>query len=693
MPTIRGTPRPADPRPADPRPEGLRAPVARSLLALAPCLALSLALCVASSACTTIETRHRDWSGYTGPGAEYFRMEDPPPIDTLPDPAEPANRALQKFNTDLLDFVVQPLARGWRAVTPDAVRTHIGKFGTNLAWPVRLFSTLFQARFRDAAVETGRFVVNSTVGLAGFFDPATTWGLTAPRPQDVGLTLGAWGWEPQAYVMLPFAGPSSDRDTVGVVGDTALDPATYLFPLSVFLKFNTLSDQVENYLHLDAILDDSYAIVRQVWNLYRSRVEPDMDFEPQDGPSIDTLEAVFLSYRDPDFPRRAERRTVTAPTTGREFPYDLWLQPLPAPIVYIVPGLGSHRESDSTTALAEMVFAHGHSAVTVSNALNREFMRDASSMELPGYAPADSRDLHRVLSAIDRDLRAEHPDRLTQRALLGLSLGAFHLLYIAAENQRGAGDADRGPVAGAAAEAGAEAEELLDFDAYVPINPPVRLSYGVEQLDSLYRAPLEWPAEGRQARTKNILLKVIELARGELRPGIELPFERIEAQYLIGLTFRLQLRDMLFESQLRHDRGVLLTPLDVRQRQPAYAEIERYSWMEYFHAFALPYLAELDPELADPAVLWARCDLHSLQRLLSACPSVRVFTNRNDFLLAPEDVAWLEQTFGADHLQFFESGGHLGNLYRPDIQAAIMNALDQQLRSAEGSLALAESGR
>ncbi|HTE06743.1 MAG TPA: MlaA family lipoprotein, partial [Planctomycetota bacterium] len=97
-------------------------------------------------ACTTIDTRHRDWSAYTGPGAEYFRMEDPAPIDTLADPGEPANRAFHAFNTDMLRLVVSPLARGWRAITPDTVREHIVQFGTNLQWPVRLFGTLFQAR-------------------------------------------------------------------------------------------------------------------------------------------------------------------------------------------------------------------------------------------------------------------------------------------------------------------------------------------------------------------------------------------------------------------------------------------------------------------------------------------------------------------------------------------------------------------
>ncbi len=632
------------------------------------------------SACTTIETKHRDWSRYNGPGAEYFRMEDPPPLTTLADPIEPTNRAFQAFNTDLLKLVVSPLATGWRAITAPTVRTHINQFGTNLAWPVRLVSNVFQARFGDAGVETGRFVINTTVGLLGFFDPASEWGLPAPRPEDVGRMLGEWGWKPQAYVMLPVVGPSSDRDTVGFVGDTALDPATYFFPLSVVLKFNMLSDHVDKYLHLNEILYDSYTIVRQVWTLYRSQAEANMAFAPESGPSIDTLEAVFLSYRDQDFPARAERRTVTAPTTGREFPYDLWLQPLPAPIVYIVPGLGSHRESDSTVALAEMAFAHGYSAVTVSSALNVEFMSTGSSMELPGYAPVDSHDLHRVLTAIDSQLRGEHPGRLTQRALLGLSLGAFHLLYIAAANQ----EALAGP---------APDEPLLDFDAYIPINPPVRLAYGVQQLDDLYRAPMRWPAAGRQERIENILLKVLELARGELAPGMELPFERIEAEYLIGLTFRLSLRDVLFDSQLRHDRGVLLTQLDVRQRQPAYAEIERYSWMEYFLAFALPYLAERDPALADPEVLWARCDLHALERQLAACSSIHAFTNRNDFLLAPQDSAWLEATLGPDRLQFFENGGHLGNLYLPDIQAAIMNALGGQLRSATRSLASADSGK
>ena len=151
-----------------------------------------------------------------------------------------------------------------------------------------------------------------------------------------------------------------------------------------------------------------------------------------------------------------------------------------------------------------------------------------------------------------------------------------------------------------------------------------------------------------------------------------------EAEYLIGLSFRWTLRSAIFDSQLRHHAGVLLTELDPHDADPAYREIEQYGYMKYVYAFLLPAVVAREPDVQDDAELFARCDLHTREAALAADRKIRVITNRDDFLLEPEDVEWLQSTFG-ERLALFESGGHMGNLGRPGVRLVIEENLRQAL--------------
>jgi ABC-type transporter lipoprotein component MlaA len=603
-----------------------------------------------AGACSDIETRHRDWSAYDGPGVEDFRAPEPPMPEALEDPLQPANRAAYDFNVGLLRLAVQPAARGWRALTTPDVRRHLRQFGENMAFPVRLVSNLLQGELRRAGVEGARFLVNGTLGLLGVFDPATDLGLPAPRAEDVGRALGAWGWEPGAYVHLPVVGPSSDRDALGWAADAALDPATWLVPLKPLLLFNTLSDEVDGMLRVEASAGDGYEVVRTAFTLLRSGDVAHFGSPEPATPALRTLQAVFLDARDPGFLGRREARDVLVPATGRRLPYELWLREEPAPLVCVLPGLGGHRLGGQAVGLAEMAFEAGCSVATLSATLHPEFMQLAASGTLPGWLPDDVGDVLAALRAIEADVRAHRPGRVTRLAVAGLSMGALQALLLAAR------------------------PEADDFAAIVAVNPPVSFENGLRRLDALYRAPLRFPEDERAARIRDLLLKVVRLAEGTLEPAAPLPLQDWEAEYLIGLSFRWTLRTALFESQLRANRGVLLTELDLLDREPAYREIDAYGFMEFAWAFLLPYAGERDPTLSGAGDLFARSSLLPLQARLAGDARLRVITNRDDFLLRPGDVDWLQRTLG-ERLLLFERGGHLGNLALPGPRLAVVEAL------------------
>lgn len=151
-----------------------------------------------------------------------------PPSQRNPrDPWQRVNRGVFKFNDALDTAVVAPVARTYVRVVPQLVRTGVTNFFNNLTSPDTIVNALLQGQLQPFARDTGRFVVNSTVGIGGLFDPATSMGLTLDA-RDFGQTFGKWGIPSGPYVVLPLLGPSDVRDTVGRVPDEFADPRHYI---------------------------------------------------------------------------------------------------------------------------------------------------------------------------------------------------------------------------------------------------------------------------------------------------------------------------------------------------------------------------------------------------------------------------------------------------------------------------------
>ncbi len=592
---------------------------------------------------------------------------------SVPDPIEPLNRIVYAFNKGLMSGVVKPTAKVYRLIVFKPVRTGIGNIGKNLIYPGRLINNLLQGKWSGARDESYRFVCNTTVGVAGFFDVADKWNIRK-SDADFGQTFGQWGWKPQCYIMLPIFGPSNERDTVGLGADTAANPLTYIAPypartpdvltyvspytyISYGIMYNDLSDTVNDYVRVAQSEMDAYADIQYAWTFVRENRVADFQVKGKpDAASLETLESVFFTFQDPEFPGRGKTRSVLIPATGRRLKFTFWLQPEKAPVVYIIPGLGSHRLAASELALAELVYQQGFSAVCVSSTFNFEFMEHASTAAVPAYMPVDVHDLHVALTEIDHRLEKLYPKRLGARALMGYSMGAFQSLLVAAT-------------------APTNEAPLLKFDRYVAINSPVRLLYGISKLDEYFQAPLAWPAAERADDIENTFLKVAVLSKNSLTPQTSLPFSGIESKFLIGMTFRFTLRDVIFSSQQRNNQGVLKHSIRKIRRAPLYREILQYSYQDYLQKFVIPYYRCRGIELSAPDSLEKASSLRSYAAGLHANPNIRIIVNQNDFLLADEDLAWFRATVAPEQLTVFEQGGHLGNLINPEVQKSILGAL------------------
>lgn len=146
----------------------------------------------------------------------------------IKDSIEPFNRAMFVFNDKFYYYFFKPVYKGYRFVVPEPARKSVRNFYTNLQMPGRFFNCLFQGKGKGAATELLRFTINSTLGLAGFFDVAKAGFDLKEYDEDVGQTLAKAKMEPGTYIVLPFFGPSNVRDTFGLAGDTALNPITWV---------------------------------------------------------------------------------------------------------------------------------------------------------------------------------------------------------------------------------------------------------------------------------------------------------------------------------------------------------------------------------------------------------------------------------------------------------------------------------
>jgi phospholipid-binding lipoprotein MlaA len=135
------------------------------------------------------------------------------------DPWEGFNRSVFEFNETLDVYVAKPVAQGYQAVTPQFLDTGITNFFSNLEDVLIIANDVFQLKPIQALSDTGRFLINTTIGLFGFFDVASHIGLMKHN-EDLGQTLGYWGVGSGPYIMLPFLGSSNVRDTFGFVGDS-----------------------------------------------------------------------------------------------------------------------------------------------------------------------------------------------------------------------------------------------------------------------------------------------------------------------------------------------------------------------------------------------------------------------------------------------------------------------------------------
>jgi len=564
----------------------------------------------------------------------------------LADPYEPLNRATWAVNRSLSLALLEPASEIYQVSIPRPVRRSIGNVRDNLSGPLRFTNQALQGRWGDSGRESVRFLTNSTLGIGGLFDVAGKMDM----PGSIGnfnQTFRQWGWHPDTYIMLPFLGPSDNVAAPGRAMDIAGDPANYvdaMRPVAYVTRMhqvNEITAQGARYMRTEP---DSYALIRQAWPYLNRTSPPDWTLRGMpDASTMQSLGAARHGPRDPRFLRSGKKHYVRIAQTGRDLPYNAWIQDAAAPLVFLNPGIGSHRESNNTLALAEAFHSMGFSVVTMSGIFHPEFMERGAKAPMPGNPRRDRADVLAVCTAIDGDLRRKYRrHEVTSRVLAGFSLGGFTALQLAATEK------DHAPGS-------------VRFHHYLAIQAPVDLKTSYRTLDEYFEIPSGWPADERKERLDLVFHKTAAIVNGQLPPGVP-PFDADESRTLMGYAFRTVLRDAAYSIHARNPQPHVSAEPSHFRRKAIYQELMGTSYDDYFNQWLSP--AERGNGI-DERVLLGKTSLWSIEGALRSNDRVSYIGNRNDFLLSADEVRWLSATMGS-RATWLPSGGHLGNIGEPE---------------------------
>ena len=206
-------------------------------------------------------------------------------IDSSCDPLKFYNRSMTQFNDFVYMYIMGPIAKGYRYIVSKPIREGVSNVFYNIQFPIRFTNNILQLKFNNALEESARFIINSTYGLAGFFDIAKSEGGINRHDEDFGQTLGFYGVGNGIHIVLPFLGPSNLRDAIGLVADSLVNPIYYTTKGSLdsfksdnlYLLLNTHNIINEYSLHVDEYENirknslDLYKLLKSVYEQRRER--------------------------------------------------------------------------------------------------------------------------------------------------------------------------------------------------------------------------------------------------------------------------------------------------------------------------------------------------------------------------------------------------------------------------------------
>ena len=627
-----------------------------------------------------------------------FAIEDVPLINKYPDYAyeltgkdkhEKFNRKLFVFNLKLNKYVLRPINTLWGSIMPQYALDRLQNAYNNINFPVRVVSCALQRDFKSSKKEAVRFLANTTIGIGGFYDPATSIFKIEPCNEDIEQALGYRNVKPGCYWVLPIV-QGNVRDLVGQLLDVPLRPTSYIpFATSAFFINSTTSSQA-GIKRLDEANADPYEVARQLKGLdmymkinnldrkavlaeketelntininntsenmdlnenIQSKLKADINldnYNPQ-GPLIDSMRSALFDNEKVDssmwsetsvwnrtFKKKLKITSVNIDKTRPNYKYRYILQKdKTAPLAIIYPAFGEGILGDKAVRQAKILYDEGYSVVIQGSAFHWEFVKSMPQNYKPGIPSQDAKKLRIVTSKIINDIQTRKKCNPSKKILIGNSFGALTTLFVAAQEEN---------------------ENTLGISNYIAINPPIDTFFALKQLDKHSQDWKNNPADIK-LRTAVLAQKIIQVSqnkdyRNAKYDSVSLPFNNDEAKLVIGYVMKQKLYDVVFtiENCSRSKKNNL------------YESINNMSFYDY----AQKYLQE--PLIASGQSneqISYDASLYSLADFLQNNKKYKIYHSIDDYYVNAEQLMWLKRQ-SANKSVFFSNGSHLGFLYRKE---------------------------
>jgi pimeloyl-ACP methyl ester carboxylesterase len=344
---------------------------------------------------------------------------------------------------------------------------------------------------------------------------------------------------------------------------------------------------------------------------------------------------------------RADRRDVPLLEGKHRVILAVFSQRGPAPLVFVIPGVGGHALTEAALMLAEQFHDMGMHAVTLPDPLSWQYTLGVSESTLPGYLPADSSEYYGFLKRVTEHMKAERHLTITGVSLAGYSFGGLLATFLARRDSE---------------------ERGFAFERVVIINPAIDVRHAIGVVDSFFAAGHSI-AEPRKTQVSNSMVDVVIRLRN--RPltrelvswaADQWTFSEPELKWMIGRSFRSATLGTIFASRQIGERHPHASPTSPSGRHTRMSEAQRFSFGDYLFQFVFPSIRRSEAGHLSEEQLLGQASLASLAVELRANPRLFVMQNRDDFLARPDDVDSLRGWLG-NRLYLYPHGGHLGNLW------------------------------
>lgn len=606
------------------------------------------------------------------------------------DKHEKFNRKLFVFNLKLNKFVIRPINTLWGSIMPQYAMNRFQNLYNNVNFPLRVISSLLEKDFKSSKTELSRFFINTTLGVGGLYDPATSIFKIEAHNEDIEQVLGRTKIRQGNYWVLPvFQG--NTRDLVGQLLDMPLRGSSYIpFATTAFFINSTTGAQA-GIKRLDESNADPYEVARQLKGLdeytkindldrqsvfaeketflnttsinnsiaqkeltdiVQHKLKADVDlvnYNPQ-GPLIDSMRSALFDNEKVDssiwsetsvwnrtFKKKLKFSSVNIDQSRPNYKYRYILQKdKTAPLAIIYPAFGEGVWGDKAVRQAKILYDEGYSVIIQSSAFHWEFVRSLPDGYRPGIPSQDAKMLRLTTAKIINDVETKKKCKFEKRILIGNSFGALTTLFVASQEEK---------------------ENTLGISNYFVINPPIDTFFALKQLDK-YSQDWKNNPEDLKLRIAMTAQKIIKVSQNkDYKNGkydnLSLPFNNDEAELVIGYVMKQKLYDVVYT--IENCKRSKINPMYDEMNNMSFYDYSQKYLKDYFVANNGKTLEQLDYDAS----------MHCLADFLQKNKNYKIYHALDDYFTMPEQIAWMKNQ-GKDKVVVFSNGSHLGFLYRPE---------------------------